>query len=348
MAVQSAFVTGATGLLGSNLVRLLAAQGVRVRALARSAAKAKQQLAGVPSVEIVTGDMSAVEVFAPQLSGVDVVFHTAAYFRDSYKGGSHWPQLYAVNVEGTRKLLAAAYQAGVRRMVYTSSIAVLDGPKGSLVNETMLRAEAHADDYYRSKILAEREVLRFLGETPDFWAALVLPGWMHGPGDAGPTSAGQAVLDFLQRKLPGIVPGSAAFVDARDVAQAHWLALEKGRRGERYLAAGRHMSMGELFQALEQVSGVPSPRRKMPVPLLYAVALLGETLARLAGKPALLSLASVRLLLQEEDHSHFDHRKSERELGLRFRPVEETLADAISWFASKGMVPGELAAGAGR
>lgn len=348
MAIQSAFVTGATGLLGSNLVRLLAEQGVRVRALARSAAKAKQQLAGVPGVEIITGDMSAVEGFAPQLSGVDVLFHTAAYFRDSYKGGSHWPQLYAVNVEGTRKLLATAYQAGVRRMVYTSSIAVLDGPRGSAVHEGMLRPEASADDYYRSKILAEREVLRFLDEQPDFWAALVLPGWMHGPGDAGPTSAGQAVLDFVQRKLPGIVPGSAAFVDARDVAEAHWRALEKGQRGERYLAAGRHMSMAELFAVLEKVSGVPAPRRKLPVPLLYAVALAGEALARLAGKPALLSLAGVRLLLQEEGHSHFDHAKSERELGLRFRPVEQTLRDAIAWFANNGMLPAHTAARAGR
>jgi dihydroflavonol-4-reductase len=240
--MQTAFVTGATGLLGNNLVRLLVERGVKVRALARSRSKAERQLAGLAGVEIVQGDLQNIPGFAGALSGVDVVFQTAAYFRDSYKGGNHSDNLRRINVVGTRELLHTAYAAGVRRMVHTSSIAVLDGPRGACVNETMTRELDHADDYYRSKIEADQQVFDFLATHPDMFVTLVLPAWMHGPGDLGPTSAGQLVCDFVQRKLPGIPPGSFSVVDARDVAFAEIAAAEKGRRGERYLAAGRHMT----------------------------------------------------------------------------------------------------------
>src|SRR5262245_49184142 len=133
-----AFVTGATGLLGNNLVRLLVGKGVKVRALARSLEKARKQFGSLP-VEIVQGDLSNVSGFAPALAGVDVVFHTAAFFRDNYKGGTHWDELHRINVVGTANLLNAAYAAGVRRFVHTSSIAVLHGPEGFTINETMLR-----------------------------------------------------------------------------------------------------------------------------------------------------------------------------------------------------------------
>ena len=113
------------------------------------------------------------------------MFHCAAFFRDNYKGGSHWEALEKINVVGTRALLQQSYDAGVRRFVHTSSIAVLDGAPGTPIDETCLRAEADADDYYRSKILAEREVLRFLESHPQMHACMVLPGWMWGPGDRG-------------------------------------------------------------------------------------------------------------------------------------------------------------------
>jgi dihydroflavonol-4-reductase len=335
---QTAFVTGATGLLGNNLVRLLVEKGFRVKALARSPEKAQKQFASLP-VEIIPGDMTRVHGFTASLLGVDVVFHTAAHFRDSYKGGSHWHQLSRVNVQGTADLLSAAYSAGVRRLVHASSVAVLDGQPGQSIDESMLRDPSNADDYYRSKILSDREVLRFLETHPSMWAAMVLPGWMHGPGDIGPTSAGQTVLDFVKRKLPGLVPGSFSVVDARDVAHAMLLVAENGKRGERYLAAGRHMTMADLFPALQRVSGVPAPTRPIPLPMLLLLAGASELWARVTGQPVLLSWATVRLLNREAGRSKYDHRKSEQELGLQFRPTEETLRDEIAWYRTNGWLP---------
>lgn len=333
-----AFVTGATGLLGNNLVRELVVRGVRVRALTRSLEKAKQQLAELP-VEIIAGDMSNVADLAPALQGVDTIFHTAAHFRDSYKGGKHWATLYRTNVEGTRELLSCAYRAGVRQFVHTSSIAVVTGPKGSLINESMSRDEQNADDYYRSKILAEREVTGFLGSHPDMWAAMVLPGWMFGPGDAGPTSAGQLVQDFVQRKLPGIPRATFSVVDARDVARAMIAVVEYGRRGERYLAAGRYMTVTEICRCLETVSGVKAPSLSLPLPVLHVVGAAFEAWARVSGKPVLMSLASVRLMAQERGRTRFDSSKAERDLGIRFRPVEETLRDVVNWYRGNKIAP---------
>ncbi|RVT40171.1 SDR family oxidoreductase [Sphingobium algorifonticola] len=335
---QTAFVTGATGLLGNNLVRLLSQKGWRVKALARSREKASRQLGGIANVEIVLGDMTDVAGFADSLVGSDVLFHTAAHFRDSYKGGDHWPMLHRINVSGTRALLQAAHAAGVRRMIHTSSIAVLDGPRGATMNETMLRALPEKDAYYRSKVMSDREVQAFLERHPDFSATFVLPGWMHGPGDVGPTQAGQTVMDFVNRKLPGIVPATFAFVDARDVALAQIAAAERGGRGERYLAAGRHMAIAELFDRLEALTGVPGPKRRIPAWQLYVIAGIAETIARISGKPALLSWATVQVMMQERERSRFDHSKSEAALGLTFRPVDETLRDEIAWFRANGFL----------
>jgi nucleoside-diphosphate-sugar epimerase len=334
---RTAFVTGATGLLGNNLVRALVAQGVTVRALVRSRSKAEKQFPSL-SLELVEGDINDPASFAQRLAGADIIFHTAAYFRDNYKGGKHWQQLYTTNVVGTARLLSASYDAGIRRFVHTSSTATLRGQPGELTDETMLRDERQADDYQRSKILADREVLKFLEAYPDFWAAFVLPGWIHGPGDFGPTSAGQTVLDYLHKKLPGIPPGGFSVVDARDVAEGLIRVAERGARGERYIVAGRAMTMGELFNALEKVSGIPAPRSKVPMAALYVIGGLTELQARLTGKPALISWATVQLIAREGDRNQYDHSKSERELGIRFRDVQQTLRDEIDWFRAKGLV----------
>lgn len=331
MKIQTAFVTGATGLLGNNLVRELVSQGYHVKALVRSIEKGRQQFGTTDSIELISGNMTDVTAFAEHLPGCDVLFHTAAYFRDNYKGGSHWAQLKAINVDGTAQLLEQAYHAGIRRFVHTSSIAVLNGEPGMPIDETCLRRPEDADDYYRSKILADDVVLKFLQQYPEMNGCLILPGWMWGPGDLGPTSSGQLANDVIHGKLPGLVSGSFSVVDARDVALAMILASERGKCGERYLAAGRHMSMHELVPLLGNIAGVKTPTRTLPLPLLYLVATLQEAYARISGKPVLLSMATVRLMVKEANRSHFNHTKSERELGLTFRPVEQTLKDTVSW-----------------
>lgn len=334
--MRNVFVTGSTGLLGNNLVRELVARGYAVKALVRSKAKGEQQFNDLPTVQLVVGDMADIDAFAPSLRGCDTVFHTAAFFRDNYKGGSHWEALEKINVAGTRDLLDQAYRAGVRRFVHTSSIAVLDGAPGSAIDETCLRAEADADDYYRSKILADRVVLAFLETHPQMFACMVLPGWMWGPGDIGPTSSGQLVKDVVNGKLPGLIPGTFSVVDARDVAWALIAAAQNGRRGERYLAAGRNLTMRQLVPALGRIAEVKTPARQLPLPVLYLLAAVQEVYARLTGKPVLLSMATVRLLVREEHRTGFNPRKSEQELGLSFRGLEQTLSDTVAWYRKHG------------
>lgn len=328
-----AFVTGATGLLGNNLVRLLLAEGYRVKALARSAQKATEQFGELigKHLEVVLGDLTQVEAFAAALQGCEVIFHTAAYFRESYKGGRHLAALHKTNVEGTQNLLNHVYAAGIRRMVHISSIAVLGRNATGLTDETMVLArEAAPDDYYRSKIETEEVIFAFLDSHQDMHISLVLPGWMHGPGDLGPTSAGQFVQDYLQQKIPGVIDAAFSVVDARDVAQVALASSTKGERGERYLAAGHPVTMAKLLQMMEAVSGVPAPRRKLPRSMLYAIAFLQELYARLTGRPVLLSLATVSNMANDYGRE-FSAEKIRRRFGQGFRPMEETLADEVMW-----------------
>ncbi|QKZ06403.1 SDR family oxidoreductase [Pseudomonas eucalypticola] len=341
--MECVFVTGATGLLGSNTVRALLHRGIRVKALVRSQEKARRQFAGLP-VEWVQGDLSCTEAFSHHLQGCDTLIHTAAYFRDSYKGGRHWQALYDTNVTATERLLSAAYAAGIGRAVHVSSIAVLHGRPGQVIDETMSRPEQGADDYYRSKILAEQVVQRFLRHHPDMKVTMVLPGWMFGPGDIGPTSSGQFLMDYVAGKLPGVLPGTFSVVDARDVALHLLAAAERGRSGERYLAAGVHMDMASLFKVLAEVSGVPAPQRQVPLALLRVIAAGHELYHRLSGKPVLISPASVRLMAQERGRTHFSHVKSRHELGCSFRPVEQTLADTLGWYRAQPHAEGMRAA----
>ena len=338
--LKSVFVTGATGLLGNNLVRELVAQGTSVKALVRSEAKGRQQFAGMENVELVLGDMADVPAFSSALYGCDAVFHTAAFFRDNFKGGSHWEELKHINVDGTEQLIEHAYGAGIRRFIQTSSIAVLNGEPGMPIDESCLRDLTDADDdYYRSKILADHAVLAFLAAHPDMHASFVLPGWMWGPADIGPTSSGQFVNDVVLGKLPGLLPGSFSVVDARDVAKAQISAAEHGERGERYLAAGRHMTMQELVPLVGKIAGIKTPTRNLPFPLLYLLAAAQEFYARVSGKPILLSLATVRLMRKEAGRSHFNHTKSEQQLQLKFRPIEQTVADTVAWYRRNKWLP---------
>lgn len=328
-----AFVTGSTGLLGNNLVRLLLAKGWHVKALARSATKFQAQFADLPAQAIapIVGDLLEPATFSRHLRGVDVVFHAAAYFRESYQGGGHEEALMRVNVDGTRQLLHAAAAAGVTRVVHTSSIATLRNATGvTLQEDDLATPEDAVDAYYRSKILCDQVVAQFVQAHPSMRVTTVIPGWMHGPGDEGPTSAGQFIRDFLSRKLPGVVDASFSVVDARDVAQVMLAAALQGKAGRRYLAAGRAMHMRNLMAAMAQVTGIPAPTRRLPRALLTAIALVQEAYARLTGRPVLLSLATVHNIGRDRSRRFSDQRIRE-ELGIQFRPLEDTLRDAVAW-----------------
>jgi len=159
---------------------------------------------------------------------------------------------------------------------------------------------------------------------------------MHGLGDMWSTSAGQIVLDFAKNKLPGLAPGTFSFVDAGDLAETEWTVLQRGRRGERYLAAGRNMTMSSLVPILERVTGVKAPTRRIPMPMLYLIGGVNELWARITRRPISLSLSTVRLMAQEDGRTTFDHSKRELELDLQFRPVEETLRDEVAWYREHG------------
>ena len=336
---MKAFVTGSTGLLGSNLVNLLLDQGHEVMALARSPQKAREVLGESPRLTVLKGDMEDVAAFAGHLRGQEVLFHVAAYFRDYFGSGDHWPMLEKINVNGTMQLLDQAEAAGIRKVIYVSSSGVIGTDaagtdaagteSGGVVNEDTPPGKMQQSNlYFKSKVIAEQRLLEWL-KTHSLPVVQILPTWIWGPGDAAPTAAGQLVLDFLNRKLPGIVEGSSTIVDARDVAQAMIAAVDTGRSGERYLIANQRVTLAEILRGLEKVSGVPGPRTYIPFRLALLVAFFSETAARLRGTTTLITIEGIRTL---QDHADYSADKARRELGHRPRPLEETLRDSVNWY----------------
>ena len=323
------FVTGATGLLGGNLVRLLEQAGHQVTALVRSPQRAARQLG--PGVTLVEGDIADVGAFAPALVGHELLFHTAAFFREYYQPGDHWAQLQRINIDGTLALLQAAEAHGVRKVVYASSSGVLGARSdGAPADETTPPdALVQSNLYFRSKLLAEQAVADFLRTSP-LSVTLILPGWMFGPGDWAPTSSGQIVLSFLNRQLPVGISGAGAPTDARDVAAAMLVAAERGRSGERYIVGGDEaVSLRTVFGLLEELSGIPGPQLYPPYPMALAYGFGSELFGRLTGKPVLATVAGVRTLREARRTSS---AKAVRELGTTFRPLRDTLRDEIAWF----------------
>lgn len=326
-----AFVTGATGLLGGNLVQALVDDGHAVTAVVRSKAKAAH-LAAL-GVTLVEGAMERVAGFAPAMRGHDVLFHAAAYFREYYQpGADHWARLKAINVDGTAAILRAAEEQGLARAVYASSSGVLGkAPGGAPADETTPPDElVHANLYFRSKLLAEQAVDAFLAASK-LPVVLIRPAWMFGPGDRAPTSSGQLILDFLNRRIPVSFAGYGAPVDARDVARAMVSAATRGRSGERYIVGGdATIRFDQLFALLEELSGVPAPRLRLPYGAILAAAHLSEAASRVTGRPASMPVEGIKTL--REPHP-LTSAKAVRELGATFRPFRATLRDELAWFA---------------
>ncbi len=326
------FVTGSTGLLGNNLVRLLLRHGHEVQALARSRAKA-ERLLGDTGARIVVGDMNDVEAFAPELAGCEVLFHTAAYFREAFSPGDHWANLERLNVTNTLRLFEAAERQGVGKIIHTSSTASIgkraDGlPSDESVSET----EENAGGLYaRSKVLGNQAIAAFT-QQHRIPVLSILPSWMFGPGDSGPTSGGKFVLDYVNRTLPGIIDTGIEVVDARDVAQAMLNAVSRGRSGEYYIMSAQFISMEELFRTLQEVTGIPMPTRHIPIGFAYGFAWVNEHVSAWTGRESSVSVSGLRVIMEQKQ---VNAAKARQELEATFRPLTDTLRDTVQWYVTR-------------
>jgi dihydroflavonol-4-reductase len=322
-------VTGATGFVGSAVVRALVSRGAPVRVMVRrgSSLRLLEQL----TVEIVTGDLGDPASCRAALEGCDALFHVAADYR-------LWvPQpdaMYRTNVEGTRHLLRAAASAGVGRIVYTSSVATLGlRPDHSAADETTPATLAGMVGHYkRSKFLAERAV-RELAET-GLPVVIVNPAAPVGPGDARPTPTGRMVLEAARGRIPAYVDTGLNLVHVDDVAAGHLLAFERGRTGECYILGGENLPLGRILAMIADLTGRRPPRLRLPAGALMPSARIAEAIARIAGgREPLLTTDGVRMAKKP---MYFTSAKAERELGYRSRPAVEGLRDAIAWYRSHG------------
>jgi dihydroflavonol-4-reductase len=341
---MKAFVTGATGLLGGSLVRLLVGRGDEVVALVRSRQKAVDLLGGAPDgpVEFVEGDVRDPAGFESRLAGIDAVFHTAAYFREYYAPGDHEGALEETNVTAVRNLILAADRANVPVLVHTSSIGVVGGTgDGSVSDEdTPPDPRSLRNGYHRSKVRSEQVVAELLPKVA-VRVPILLPGWLFGPGDAAPTASGKLVLDVAARKLPAIPPGGNHATDARDVAAAAIAAADRARTnpetsGRRYIAAAPWQPMAEIIHAVAHAAGARPPAVKMNTAVALTLAAFSEAQSRLTRRPALATRDAIRALTEPR---RVASTRAQAELGAEFRPFARTAEDEIAWYRAKGFLP---------
>jgi len=325
IASVRSLVTGATGFVGSAVVRRLLREDHHVRVLARAGSD-RRNLQGL-EVEIVEGDLTNATSLARICDDCDALFHVAADYR---LWAPHPQELYQTNVEGTRALLEAARQAGVPRVIYTSTVATLGIPKdGTPGSETTPVSLADMLGHYkRSKFLAEQVVAGFAAEGLP--VVIVNPSTPIGPRDIKPTPTGRVVRDAMTGRMPAYVDTGLNVVHVDDVADGHWLAFKHGVVGERYILGGADLSLRELlFEIAEIVGGTP-PRWRLPHGAVMPVAYMAEAWARVSGKPPIATVEEVRM---SRKRMYFSSAKAERELGYAAGPVRLALEDAVAWFS---------------
>ncbi len=337
-----AFVTGATGFLGSHVARVLAEQGAGLRLLVRPTSDLRN-LDGL-NADRVVGDLRDSASMETALSGCDVVFHVAADYRLWVRGRDS-NEMYRSNVEGTRFLLEAARKQGVRRVVYTSSVATMGFTSGS--NSKNGHAAEHLADeespvslrdmighYKRSKFMAEQVAVDAAKSGVD--VVIVNPTTPIGERDIKPTPTGRIVVDFLKRKFPAYVETGLNLVDATECARGHIQALEKGRSGERYILGGENLTLKQILDRLAAITGLPSPTVKVPYIVALAAGVVDEMVTgRLLGREPRATIDAVRLARKM---MFVSSAKAERELGWRTVPVDGALRRSVEWFRANGYV----------
>jgi dihydroflavonol-4-reductase len=323
------FLTGATGFLGSHVARALAAQGAELRLLVRRSSDLRN-LDGIAG-ERVEGDLRQPQALRPALAGCEAVFHVAA----DYRLWAPDPQpMYQANVEGTRGLLAAARAAGVRRFVHTSSVATMGfTANGRPADEASPVALADMIGHYkRSKFLAEQAAFAAAQGGQD--VVIVNPTTPVGERDIKPTPTGRIVVDFLKRKFPAYVDTGLNLVDATECARGHVLAFEKGRSGERYILGGENLTLKQLLDKLAAITGLPSPKVKLPYFFALAAGVVDELVTgRLLGREPRATIDAVRMGRKK---MWVSSAKAERELGWKTQPVEDALRRSAEWFRGHG------------
>ena len=329
-----AFLTGATGFLGSHVARVLAEQGADLRLLVRPTSDLRN-LEGL-NADRVIGDLRDAASIEKSLSGCHVLFHVAADYRLWVRDPE---EMYRSNVEGTRSLLDAARKQGVRRIVYTSSVATMGFTSGSKTKNGRVADEESpvslADmigHYKRSKFMAEQVAVKAARSGAD--VVVVNPTTPIGERDIKPTPTGRIVVDFLKRKFPAYVETGLNLVDATECARGHIQALEKGRSGERYILGGENLTLKQILDRLAAITGLPSPSVKLPYFFALAAGVVDEMVTgRILGREPRATIDAVRM---GRKMMFVSSAKAERELGWRTIPVEGALRRSVDWFRSNG------------
>ena len=322
---MKSLVTGATGFLGSAVMRCLLTTGHEVRVLVRPDSDRKN-LENFP-VEITEGDLREHQSLRRAIKGCDNLFHVAADYR-------LWvpdPEtMHEINVNGTRALILAATEEGIKRIVYTSSVATLGLKQdGSSANEdTPSNFTAIAGYYKRTKYLAE-QMVKQLTDEHQLPLIIVNPSTPIGPGDIRPTPTGRIVLDTLMGRMPAYVNTGLNIAHVDDIAYGHLLAYQHGKPGERYILGGDNMSLLQILQTIDEINGTQQNRINIPISLMLPMAWLMEKIASFTHTEPRATLDSIRMA---KKLMFFSSEKAHRELGYQYRPSIEALKDAVKWF----------------
>lgn len=333
---MESFVTGASGFIGSNLVYELVALGHRVKVLARPGSELRT-LEGLKFTRI-DGDLGDVKKMTGAMDGCDWCFHVAASY---HLWMSNYKPMYEANVDGTRNVLEAATHAGCSRIVYTSTVGCIGLPKpfaGRVIpsDEATPVSEAQMKNHYkRSKWQAEQIAFEYIRKGVPI--VIVNPSGPIGSRDSKPTPTGQMIVDFLNRKMPAYIDTGLNWVHVRDVVIGHILAAKNGRIGERYILGNSegNWTMKQTFEVLEEVSGVPSPKRQIPHWVAMTAAYANEAFSFVTGIPPKVPLAGARM---GGHKMWFNPGKAIRELGLPQTPPKQAFAEAVDWYRKNGYV----------